>query len=82
MVVCRSRFRRSSSSRNSTLPSGSRPLMGSSSSRNSGWFIRARASPSRCFMPREKVLNFFFPVSVRRTSSRASSTHSLPGMPR
>ena len=68
--------------RNSATPSGSRPLIGSSRMRKSGWFIRARASPSRCFMPREKDLNFFFPVPARSTCSSTSSTACLPGIPR
>ena len=33
--------------------------MGSSRIRKSGWFISARASPSRCFIPREKAFRFF-----------------------
>ena len=31
---------------------------------------QCQGQAQRCFMPREKVLNFFFPVSVSRTCSR------------
>ena len=51
-------FSRSISFRISTIPAGSRPLIGSSKIRNSGSCMSDRAIPRRCFMPREKFLNF------------------------
>ena len=64
------------------IPIGSSPLIGSSRRSRSGLPRIARASPSRCFIPRENCLNFLFLVSPRPTRRSASFTQSLPAIPR
>ncbi len=61
------------------MPSGSRPLTGSSNIRISGSPSRAEAMPRRWPMPREKPLDFFFATALRPTVSSTSSTR-LRGM--
>ena len=55
-------------SRISLIPAGSNPLIGSSRIKKAGLLIRAMANPSRCFIPIEKCLTFFFPVDSSPTS--------------
>ena len=69
-----------SSPRIHRMPSGSRPLTGSSSITISGSPSSAPAMPSRCDMPRENVPALRFATEVRPTRSRVSSTR-LIGMP-
>ena len=49
------------------MPTGSSPLVGSSRMSNGGLPIRAPASPSRCFMPRE----YFFANRLRNSTRTA-----------
>ena len=44
-----------SKSLNSFIPTGSSPLNGSSNNKIVGWWIKAWASPKRCFIPNEKL---------------------------
>ena len=69
-----SRARRRSKWRIQTMPSGSRPLVGSSSMRTGGSPRRAAAMPSRWRMPSEKVLMRRCATAVRPVSWRTSST--------
>ena len=57
-----------------TMPSGSRPLTGSSNSSISGSPSRAPAMPSRCDIPSEKAPARLPATAVRPTISRTSST--------
>ena len=57
-----------------TMPSGSRPLTGSSKIRTGGSPSRAAAMPSRCCMPSENPPARRRPPSRRPTCSRTSST--------
>jgi formate--tetrahydrofolate ligase len=54
------------------MPSGSRPLIGSSNSKNSGSPSNAIAIPNLCLIPKEKSLAFFFPVLPNPTNSNNS----------
>ena len=65
-------FSRTMRFRMARVPSGSRPLNGSSSSSRSGEPTSASARPSRCFMPSEKPFAFFLPTPSRPTSASAS----------
>ena len=55
------------------FPAGSRPLVGSSKIKSSGLHNTARASPNRCFIPREYSRTDFFPVLFKPNSSMAFS---------
>lgn len=68
-------------SRSSSIPTGSRPFVGSSKISRRGLFKIAIAIPNRCFMPRENCPARFFPVFVRPTISSAS-WQRLSGKPR
>ena len=59
-----------------TMPSGSRPLTGSSNSSVCGSPIRAPASPSRCDIPSEKPPARFLATEVSPTVSSTSSTRA------
>ena len=59
-------------SRSSLIPIGSSPLIGSSNIIKSGLSKIAKATPSLCFIPKEKFLNFFFPASSKPTNFMAS----------
>src|SRR5712671_3371952 len=71
-LPCPARSRKRS--RISTMPAGSRPFAGSSRIRTSGLLSRARARPSRCFMPIEYVLTR---SPSRPFSATISSTSSM-----
>ncbi len=62
------------------MPSGSRPLTGSSKSSTWGSPSSAAAMPSRCPMPREKPFDRLRATSCRPTTPRTSSTRRA-GMP-
>lgn len=56
------------------IPSGSRPLTGSSNMRISGSPSSAEAIPSRWPMPSENPFDFFFATGVSPTRSNTSAT--------
>src|SRR5579862_9257036 len=60
------------------MPSGSRPLTGSSSRSVCGSPRSAVAMPSRCPMPSEKLPTRFLATSCRPTRSMSSSTRFFP----
>ena len=66
----------------SRIPSGSRPLIGSSKTIISGLEISDIASPSRCLIPIENFPAAFLPVSLSPTYSRSSSTLFSSATPR
>ncbi len=66
--------------RTQRMPSGSRPLTGSSNIRMRGSPSSAPAMPSRCPMPIEKPLVFFLATAVSPTVSSTSATRRF-GMP-
>ena len=53
--------------RNSPIPIGSNPFVGSSRINKDGWFSNAIAIPNRCFIPIENCPAFFFPVFCKST---------------
>ena len=59
-------------SRSSSIPKGSRPLVGSSRIKSWGLFSNAIAIPSRCFIPRENCPARFLPVFVSWTICNTS----------
>ena len=59
--------------RKRTRSLGSRPAVGSSSTRTAGSLSAACAMPSRCFMPPENVLMRCLATFARSTSSNSSS---------
>ena len=59
------------------MPSGSRPLTGSSNISTLGSPSMVAAMPRRWLMPRENPLDRFFATSVRPTSSSTSPTRRL-----
>ena len=61
----------------SSLPTGSRPVIGSSSSTSSGSLISAWAMPMRCSMPLEYLRRWTSAASVSPTSARRRATRSL-----
>ena len=63
-------------SRSSSMPMGSSPLVGSSSTSRRGYASNASAIPSRCFMPMEKRPARFLPASESPTVSRTSPMRS------
>ena len=63
--------------RNFTRSFGSSPAVGSSSTRTSGLLSRDWAMPSRCFMPPEKVLIFFFATWDKSANSNNSKDFSF-----
>ena len=57
----------------SFIPSGSKPFIGSSQIRKSGFPIRDMAIPSLCFIPKEKLRAFLFPTPLSPTRSKSDS---------
>ena len=82
IVIPRSLFSLLSKFLNSIIPVGSSPLIGSSSTRNSGFPSKAIARASLCRIPKEKSFAFFFPVSFKPTNAKALSMQPFPGIPR
>ena len=73
-----------SSLRNCTRPAGSSPLAGSSSSTKSGPGSSVRASPIRCFIPRDSppIASSAFSASQSFSSQNAArSSRSAPTIP-
>ena len=81
IVMPRSRFRRKRSSRISTMPCGSSPLVGSSRMMKSGLLTSAIAMPSRWRMPSEKLRAVLLPVSLNPTKCNTSSITSYEVTP-
>ncbi len=80
--MLRSLFSFKISSRISMIPCGSRPFIGSSSSRKSGSPQSAIAIPSRCRIPSEKLRAFLCSVFSRPTSFSSSGIPLNDGIPR
>ena len=63
------------------MPCGSNPLIGSSNTKKSGLPTKAKAIPSRCFIPSEKCFVFLRPACTRPTNSNNSSAYFLSRIP-
>ena len=65
----------------SEIPVGSRPFNGSSKIKTSGSFSNTIAKANLCFIPSEKFLTFFLPVSLKFTIAKTLSISLVPGIP-